>query len=257
MSSIAGWARVRRNDRAVLGATLGGLVVLAWLALFAWGRSPYARYLAHGSLADVDGPALVALFVGGWMLMIVAMMLPTSYPLVAHFHVVTRARPDRRGLRLLLLVGYLLVWGAFGVAAYAGDYALHHSAAGGWLDQRAWILGSGVLMVAGAYQFSGLKYRCLQQCRSPRLFLIRHWRGTAPRLAALRLGAHHGVFCVGCCWSLMLVMFAVGAGNVAWMLILGAVMAVEKNASWGRDIGRPLGGLLLGCAGTVLLTQVL
>jgi predicted metal-binding membrane protein len=77
------------------------------------------------------------------------------------------------------------------------------------------------VLAAGLYQFTPLKYRCLDKCRSPLSFIIGHWRGSQEKTQAFRLGAHHGLFCVGCCWSLMLLMFAVRAGNLGWMLVLG------------------------------------
>ena len=112
---------------------------------------------------------------------------------------------------------------------------------GGWL-------GSAVIAMAGAFQFSALKHRCLDKCRTPLSFVIEHWRGAAPQREAFALGAHHGLFCVGCCWALMLLMFAVGTGSLGWMLLLAAVMAIEKNLPWGRRLSAPLGVALLGWA---------
>jgi len=113
-----------------------------------------------------------------------------------------------------------------------------------WLSGNYWVLGATVLVLAGAYQFSSLKYQCLDKCRSTLSFIISHWTGKSEKMQALRLGLHHGVFCVGCCWSLVLLMLAVGSGNIGWMLVLGAVMAIEKNLPWGRRVSKPLGILL-------------
>jgi predicted metal-binding membrane protein len=100
--------------------------------------------------------------------------------------------------------------------------------------------------IAGGFQFSALKYHCLDKCRTALSFVIEHWRGHGTRRQALLLGMHHGPFCVGCCWAIMLLMFVVGPGNVGWMMMLGAAMALEKNAPWGRRLSAPLGlGLLL------------
>jgi predicted metal-binding membrane protein len=101
------------------------------------------------------------------------------------------------------------------------------------------------LVLAGLYQFAPLKYACLDKCRSPLSFITEHWRGSHERTQAFRLGIRHGLFCIGCCWSLMLLMFAVGAGNIGWMLVLGAVMAIEKNLPWGRRLSKPLGVVLV------------
>jgi predicted metal-binding membrane protein len=225
-----------------------GLVLLAWIALWAWGQSPYARFLGHEELGEVDigvsgDSATVALaFVGGWTLMTFAMMLPTSLPLISMFQTVTGRREDRRLLVALLVLGYVIVWAAFGVVAHAGDLGLHRLVEqSAWLEDNAWAIGGATFVLAGVYQFTPLKYHCLDKCRSPLGFITEHWSGSGERAAAFRLGLHHGLFCVGCCWSLMLLMFAVGTGNLGWMLALGTVMAVEKNMPWGRQLSAPLG----------------
>jgi predicted metal-binding membrane protein len=225
------------------------LIALAWLALWIWGQSPYGRFLGHHSLDVVRGNvALMLVFVAGWTLMVVAMMLPTSLPLVALFRTLVRGRPDRTRLTVLVIAGYLAVWTLFGVLVYCGDWILH-----GAVERSTWMeanvvpfIGAGTLVLAGLYQFTPLKYHCLEKCRSPLSFVTEHWRGSRERSQSFLLGAHHGLFCVGCCWSLMLLMFAVGLGSLGWMLMLGVVMAVEKNVSWGRKISAPLGVVLLG-----------
>ena len=244
-----------RALRAPLTPVIGLLVATSWLALTLWATSPYGRYLDHGNWSEIGFAAAICralpagevllpglLYAGGWLLMTAAMMLPTTLPLLRRFERLTAARPDRHGLVFLLIAGYLLVWSGFGIAAHLLDAALHlivrQSA---WLAANGWILGAVILIAAGAFQFSRVKYRCLDQCRSPLGFIARHWRGQRPKWDALRLGGHHGAFCVGCCWAIMLLMFVVGTGNVGWMLVLGAIMAVEKNMPWGRWLSRPLG----------------
>jgi predicted metal-binding membrane protein len=251
---------------------MGGLIVLAWLVLWVWEQSPYGRYLDHGqwgeprlaelaeripALADfatycgrilTDNDALVSalLYIAGWTLMIVAMMLPTTLPLLEVFRRVTAARPERAQLMGLLVAGYLGAWITFGVVAHLADFALYRLTANNpWLAANGWSVGAGTLLLAGAFQFSRLKYACLDKCRTPFSFVMSHWQGRAERRQAFLLGAHHGLFCVGCCWALMLLMFGVGIGNVGWMLVLGAVMAVEKNMPWGRRIAAPLGVVLI------------
>lgn len=232
---------------------LAALVATAWLALWLWERSPYGRYLNHAELGRLDLQAgtaalatLAALYVAGWTLMTVAMMLPTTLPLIAIFRRMTARRPDRARLVALLVLGYLGVWLAFGVAAHLADLGLHRAYDGlPWLQANAWVFGAGPLVLAGAFQFSRLKYHCLDRCRAPLGFVVAHWHGRRDRTEALLLGVRHGAFCVGCCWALMFLMFAVGTGNVGWMLALGAVMAVEKNAPWGRRLSVPLGVALL------------
>src|SRR5713101_4508525 len=243
--------RLAVDGRRPFGVALAGLIGFAWLSLWLWGQSPYGRFLSHEGIDGAGGGGLLALtFVGGWTLMIVAMMLPSSLPLVLMFSVLTRQRPDRVQLVGLLLLGYLCTWATFGAAIHAGDLGLHAAVRQvDWLGSHAWVIGAATLIGAGAYQFSSLKYRCLEKCRSPLSFITEHWRGRGERGQAFVLGVHHGLFCVGCCWLLMLLMFAVGVGSLGWMLALAAVMAVEKNLSWGRRLSGPLGLLLIASAG--------
>lgn len=226
---------------------IGALIALAWLALWAWGRSPHDRFLSHHHLDELHNASLLLVFIAGWTVMIVAMMLPSSLPLVTSFHTLTRSRVDGGKLVALLVVGYLCVWTLLGVMIYTGDWILHVAVEDNpWLHANAWMLGAATVALAGVYQFTPLKYHCLRKCRSPLSFIMEHWHGRHDNVQAFRLGAHHGLFCVGCCWALMMLMFAIGAGNVGWMLALASVMAIEKNASWGRRLTAPLGVLLLG-----------
>ncbi len=247
---------------------MGLLVACAWIVLWTWEQSPYGRYLNHGDFGALnldsaicraiaegvlrDAVLPATLFIVGWVMMTAAMMLPTSLPLLEIFRRLTRNRQDYALLMTLLIVGYIAVWAAFGVLAH-GLYTLIYVLVADslWLQTNAWIFGAATLALAGLFQFSELKYRCLDKCRTPLSFVIERWRGRAERWNALRLGLHHGLFCLGCCWALMLLMFVVGAGSVGWMLVLGAVMAVEKNLPWGRRLAVPLGIILLAWAGVV------
>jgi predicted metal-binding membrane protein len=253
------WPQVR--DRRVFVALMVGLIGLTWLSLLAWGSSPYARFLSHeevGGSGGVGGGYLtvVALFVAAWTLMTIAMMLPTSLPLVALFHSFVRRRPTQMRLVVLLIAGYLAVWTLFGAGVHLGDRGVHEAVERvGWLSRNPWAVAASTILLAGAYQFTPLKYHCLDKCRSPLSFIQQHWRGGREDVEAFRLGVRHGLFCLGCCWSLMLLMFAVGVGNVAWMLVLGGVMVVEKNARWGRRLSAPLGALLLVWGVVLVVTE--
>jgi predicted metal-binding membrane protein len=239
---------VRVENRKLFISLLAGLVALAWLGLWVWGESPYGRFLDHHQLSEITNQdaSLLVFFVAGWTLMVFAMMLPTSLPLIALFHTMTRSRPDHKWLLALLITGYVGIWAWFGLAIHLVDLAFHEIAElSPWLSDNSWAFGAGILILAGGYQFTPLKYHCLDKCRSPFSFIMQHWTGKAQLTQAFRLGLHHGVFCIGCCWSLMLLMFAVGTGNIGWMLLLGALMAVEKNLPWGRRMSNPLGILLV------------
>ena len=245
------WQPTQQDERPFLVIALG-LVGLAWVALYLWGASPYAHYLSHDSIElMVSGSQFWAaglLFAGGWTLMVIAMMLPTSLPLISVFRQVTRSRTDRTRLVFLLIAGYLAIWLLFGVVVHAIDLGVHQIAGAVTVLQNApWVLGAGVFAIAGAFQFTELKYRCLDKCRSPLSFVTSYWTGVNEWRNSFALGVHHGIFCVGCCWSLMLLMFAVGHANIAWMLILGVIMGAEKNLKKGRALAKPLGiGLLIG-----------
>lgn len=248
------------TQRLLFGPVLVALCAAAWAALVAWELSPYAHHMHEQPLGvpslACSQPAPVAhaaLFVGGWVLMTVAMMLPTTLPLATVFARLTRLRPDRTLLALLLVAGYLVAWTAFGIAAHALYLVLHASLEGsGWLWANAWVVGALGLALAGAFQFSRLKHHCLDACRSPLAFAVARWTGVAPRREALRLGLDHGLYCVGCCWALMLLMFTFALGSLGWMLVLAAIMAIEKNVPWGRRLSRPVGAVLLGAAAAVV-----
>jgi predicted metal-binding membrane protein len=183
-------------------------------------------------------------FVAAWQLMIVAMMLPSSLPLIRLF-VAVAARQERSGRSTAaLLSGYAAVWTIFGAAAFLLDTVVHRSVERlPWLEAHPEVIAGSVLLVAGAFQFTDLKDRCLRECRHPAPFLLSHY-ARGPR-AAFRLGLAHGLFCLGCCWALMLVGFAAGVANLWWMAALTAVMVYEKTGRRGDEAVTPVGVSLL------------
>ena len=244
----------------VLLAVLATLVFLAWWALWFWGRSLQGHMLMHGSaharaMAAANPLQFALIFVGSWTLMTIAMMLPTTLPLLVLFQRMVRGRPTASWLLAEVIFSYLAVWVIIGAGLQVLAWLLQAGADRiVWHRAAPWIAAAAILSIAGLYQFSSLKYACLEKCRSPLSFLVSRWQGGNESLQALRLGAEHGLFCVGCCWSLMLLMFVTGAGSLGAMLVLGIVMALEKNFSWGRRLSAPLGFLLLaGAAGTLLV----
>ncbi len=236
-------------ERGILFSSIIILALAAWAALwfaddFAGGAFLHAHHLGHH--AGASG-LLLLLFVGGWAVMVVAMMLPTTLPIISTFHTIASTREDRFLLVGLVVIGYIITWASFGVIIYV-TYLLLHFLVNSFvlLRNNSWAAVPLLLMLAGAFQFTSLKYRCLDKCRSPFSFVIEHWQGRKYKWLALRLGIDHGIFCVGCCWALMLLMFIIGFGSLAWMFVLALIMAVEKNVSWGRRISTPLGVILLG-----------
>jgi predicted metal-binding membrane protein len=228
-------------------------VVAAWGAALAAEASGVAGLLHHDNLLEGGpgfGPALL-LFLLSWQVMVAAMMLPSSMPLVRMFAAVSSGVPSR-GRALAAFVGaYALVWAAFGLLAFLGDAGLHAAVASSpWLESSDWAIAPSVLLLAGAFQFTPLKDACLRACRHPASFLRRHYRRGAG--GAFALGARHGLFCVGCCWALMLVMFAAGAVSLIWMAALTALMVHEKTRPAGaRTV--PLTGVVLLAAGSTMM----
>jgi len=236
-----GRTKVGRVPHAVVAA-----IATAWAVAIAAEATGTARLVHHDTLvhAHLHLWVTASLFVLAWQLMIAAMMLPSSLPMIRSFGVASAAQPRPQRAMAGLLIGYALVWSVFGLVAFVGDVGLHrlvHDWA--WLGAHQFVIAGSVLIMAGAFQFSGLKDRCLSECRHPGPFLVQHYgRGEA---AALRLGVAHGRFCVGCCWALMLVGFAAGVASLWWMAALTAVMVVEKTSRNGERWVRPIGCWLI------------
>ena len=193
-----------------------------------------------------------ALFLIAWQTMIAAMMLPSSLPLVRMFSVASAGAPARRRALLAFLSGYALIWTAFGAVAFAGDALVHRVIAdNARLRAHQSMIVAAVLALAGAVQFTPLKDRCLTECRHPGAFLMRHYRrGTS---GGFVLGRRHGLFCLGCCWALMLVMFVAGVADLIFMGALTVLMVYEKTATRGAK-GVPTAGIaLLAWAAVVLV----
>lgn len=239
----------RRTDGYGIPLAVGALALSSALALAVWGASPYGGYLQHGHEQDgaAGEVAALGLFLAGWLLMSIAMMLPTATRLLRDFALTVRRRSDRVRLRTLVVVGFLSIWLVTGYVFRTLDGVVHAIVASiGWLEHRPELIAAGTLIGAGLFQFSSLHERCLTACRSPRSFIICHWRGAKPQVDALRIGLAYGASCVGCCWAIMLVMFALGTANLAWMLGLATVMTVEKNVRWGGRLVRPVGAGMVG-----------
>ena len=248
---------------AVAGARLGRLpaavvvaIAAAWLAALAAQLAGAASLLHHDALIE-DGPPLwvaVPAFLLAWQVMIAAMMLPSSLPLVRLFAAASKNQPRPDVAMAGFLGGYAVVWSAFGALAFAFDLGVHAAVdSSGWLHRHEWLLGGSVLALAGAFQFTSLKDACLDKCRHPGQFMIRFYeRGFG---GGFRLGARHGAFCVGCCWALMLVMFAAGVASLLWMALLTALMVHEKTRPAGHRTVPVTGLTLLATASIVLVAS--
>lgn len=227
-------------------------IAAAWALAVVAEVTGAADALHHDSLVEGGPPVWAALlvFLIAWQAMVAAMMLPSSLPLIRLYDAVS-ARQERSGRALTaFLAGYAVVWTAFGALAFLGDVVVHRAVDSvPWLAAQPWLIGGSVLILAGAFQFSELKDSCLSKCRMPGPYLLSHYRrGPA---AGFRLGAGHGLYCLGCCWALMLVMFATGVGSLVWMVGLTALMALEKTSRYGPRMVVPVGVALVVAGGTL------
>jgi predicted metal-binding membrane protein len=227
----------------------------AWTLMLGLLVLDQAELIEHDAIlagTGAGGPLAIVVFLVTWQLMTAAMMLPTSLPMIRAFAIPARRQGRPRSAMAAFVAGYFAIWTAFALLALGGDAGLHWLVdRWAWLADRPWLISGGVLVGAGAFQFSPLKERCLAECRSPVQFLWRHYQPGVGN--AWRLGLRHGVFCLGCCWALMLLMFAVGVGSIAWMVALTGIMLVEKTSRHGRRLVPIVGLALLAWGGLVLL----
>lgn len=232
--------RTSATSRALVTGTLLAASLVAWIVTV-----QRMRGMDAGPGTDLGG---FGWFLGIWVTMMAAMMLPSAAPTVLLFARVSSGRASRGQSELvptwLFVAGYLAVWTGVGLCAY-GLYRAFVSAGTGWLAwHRAGPYVTGVVLVAaGIYQLTPLKDVCLRHCRSPLHFLLHGWR--SGRTGAVRMGAEHGAYCLGCCWGLMLALFALGVMSLFWMAVVGAVILVEKLAPAGQRLSRLVGVALV------------
>jgi predicted metal-binding membrane protein len=203
------------------------MVVLAG-ALVAWVVTvERMRGMDAGPGTDLGG---LGWYLGIWVTMMAAMMLPSALPMVLLFSRVSAERDRQRQASVstwVFVSAYLAVWTVYGVGAYALARGIRAAGAGflGWDRAGPYVVGAAVAL-AGLYELTPLKTICLRHCRSPLHFVVTGWR--EGRFGALRMGAQHGGFCVGCCWGLMIVLFALGVMSLFWMALVAGVICVQK-----------------------------
>lgn len=242
----------------VLSRTVGILVaaiVVAW-GVCVWAElSGVAAQFHHHALYESGrlGFAFLAML-AAWQAMTAAMMLPSSLAFIRMYAVTASNAPDFQRALALFLAAYFGVWTAFALAAFSGDVLLHR-VVDAWplLQAHPQWIAAGVFGTAAVYQLTPLKDACLRACRNPGVYLMRNYQRGA--LNGLRLGFGHALFCLGCCWALMLVMFAAGVAHLAWMGGLALIMLVEKAIPHGERIVIPVGIALAALALGALLVQ--
>lgn len=226
------------------------LLALAWWDLLhrAGMSGPSPEHLARGMATPQAGPwdfHDVALTAVMWIVMMVAMMVPSAAPVVLlHTTVMQRRKTTGATSGLWLLGGYLLVWTGFSLLATGVQGGLHALVLlSPDLSLADPLVGGMVLVAAGIYQFTPWKHACLTHCQSPLDFLMTHWREGAR--GAWRMGLEHGLYCLGCCWALMLLLFVGGVMNLAWIAVLAAFVLLERIGTRGLLMSRLAGGLLV------------
>jgi predicted metal-binding membrane protein len=215
----------------IVAALVGGTLV-AWALVVA-----RMRGMDAGPGTDLGSAGW---YLGIWVTMMAAMMLPSALPMVLLYSKAASGSSRRPGLMTALFVlGYLVAWTAFGLAAYV-VFRLVRGLDPSFLawDRAGPEVAGAAIALAGVYQLTPLKRVCLRHCRTPLSFLLHHWHGGA--LGAVRMGVVHGGWCVGCCWALMVVLFAVGVMSITWMVVVAAIVFAEKVLPIGERVAQAL-----------------
>ena len=260
MQSSTALAAVLKRDRMIVLTGLAGITALAWayIGYLAWdmGHMDMSMDMAMPHMQTWGAMDLVLLCVM-WAVMMVAMMVPSAAPMLLMFTTINRRRRTQQPYvpTTIFLAGYLLVWTGFSVLAMLAQWGLHSTALlSSMMVSTSPVLGGLVLLAAGGFQWTPLKYTCLTHCRSPLGFLMTDWR--EGHRGALIMGLRHGMYCVGCCWFLMALLFVAGVMNLLWVAAIAAFVLVEKVVPRGDLVGRIAGGGLV-VAGLVMLGQAL
>lgn len=243
--------RAVRKDRVIVAAGLAAITLVAWgylLRMAVMMNAAATEADMHIAMGMTDqrawSAADFAVLFSMWTIMMAGMMLPSAAPVILLVTGTYRRRGDRSQLLSVpFIAGYLIAWTAFSVLAALTQVILHRTLllSPSMVSSSA-LLGGAILIIAGAYQWLPLKQACLSHCRSPLGFLTSEWREGV--MGALTMGLRHGVFCVGCCWALMAVLFAVGVMNVLWVAVIAIFVLIEKLAPHGARVGR-LAGIAL------------
>jgi predicted metal-binding membrane protein len=257
MQQVTPLEAVLKRDRSIVVSGLVGISALAW-AYIIYVASDMEHMDMEMAMPQMQAWRildLVLVFLM-WVVMMVAMMVPSAAPMVLMFATLNRRRHEQQHPLVptgTFLVGYLLVWTGFSALATFAQWGLHTAALlSPMMVSTSSVLGGLLLLMAGIFQWTPLKYACLTHCRSPLGFLMTEWReGT---LGALLIGLKHGSYCVGCCWILMALLFVAGVMNLLWVAAITAFILTEKVLPRGDLVGRVAGGVLV-LGGIVLLGQ--
>lgn len=255
---MAAMAAIWRRPELAVTAGIAGTVALCWLYLVMASVDMYgpmngiAAWMMHATW-DIRYFTLMFLM---WAVMMAGMMLPSAAPTILLYGAVVRnsPQPDRPVARGYAFAGgYLLAWTGFSILATLVQWQLAEAALlSPMMEAASPLLGALLLIVAGIYQWTPLKQACLSQCRSPMSYLTQAWRPGVS--GALRMGAGHGLFCLGCCWALMLLLFFGGVMSLLWIAGLTLFVLLEKVAPFGAWVGRISGAGLIAAGAGVAFT---
>jgi predicted metal-binding membrane protein len=216
------------------------LVLLLVLAAAAWAILVWQSVVMNNQAMGLTMGMGAAVFLSIWIVMMVAMMFPTAAPMILMFARVQRdKRRNRRAFvpTWVFVSAYLLIWILFGVLAYVGAvWAEGLAQRVPWLVANAARIGGGVLVLAGLYQLSPLKRSCLAKCRTPLDFILSSWR--EGYLGSFLMGLEHGLYCLGCCWLLFVILFPLGMMNVAVLAVATVLIFAEKSLPLGQRIAQ-------------------
>jgi predicted metal-binding membrane protein len=248
-----------RRQRLLIATCIAIVCILAWGYLIRLNQQMSSAGGAEMSMRDMGmatnapwGVADILFTFAMWTVMMIGMMTPSATPVLMVF-TAWHVRRSERGISIAVLafgLGYLVVWAGFSLLATLAQWALHQAALlSPMMSATSPRLAGAIIIAAGIYQLTPFKHTCLSHCQTPIGFLMSHWRdGTG---GAFRMGLQHGIYCVGCCWVLMCVLFAVGVMNLVWVAVLTAFILVEKLGIGGDYVPR-IGGALLIVAGVVM-----
>jgi predicted metal-binding membrane protein len=243
------------RERASVVTGIAGAVALCWIWLIATSRDMYGSMqgLSAWMMAGTWDLRYAALIFVMWIAMMVGMMLPSATPAILLFGRVMKSSPQVEGAvtrTYAFVAGYLLAWAGFSLAATILQYALARAALlSPMMVSASPTLGASILIAAGLYQLTPMKRACLAHCRGPVDFITRHFRPGVG--GALRMGALHGLYCVGCCWALMLLLFFGGVMSLVWIAGITIFVLLEKLLPLAAQTGKVSGALLIG-AGLLL-----
>ena len=253
--------RLLRRDRLIVILGLASVSALAWLRVLqdALGGMGVDQSMADMAMARMVWTASTfAAMLTMWTIMMAAMMLPGAAPMILLFATLSRKQRERQAPytpAAVFVLGYSTIWLGFSLLATTAQWALDASAPlSPALAATSSAVAGGVLVAAGIYQFAPLKATCLKNCRTPLDFLIGHWR-SGPR-GAFVMGLQHGLYCLGCCWMLMALLFVGGIMNLAWIAALSLYVLLEKTLPGGRWLGRAAGLALILWGGATLSATI-